>query len=403
MQQLLIATTSIVYTRLLGLLLVGLLLFSGGASATWYSAEGKAEIINGDVEAARKAAVEDALRNALFQSGTTISGISELSEGVLQSEQFSLRAKGEVRNVQLMKERKQGDFFSVSLRADIQSLRECSQDYYLKSILVGPFSLRKRQQAQLGGIYRIDTELAKALHERLDRGSSHIDARSVLDTDIYVPNDYDSSKLSTVKQIASALADKYDVQFISYARINDISNFDADVPGLLDFGQKEKRRNFNVELILFDGVRGEIVLQKSYRGHEHWEMPNTQKVDVSGQVFWRSKYGQLVQQTINEMAEDVDKAIACRQSVGKITRVLNDAVIINLGRSNGLKLGDKFHLVHTRNYDQGQGEQHFLSFENGAELKVTALQSDRAIVTPEHVSDLGNVQIRDLLVPVETF
>ena len=381
-------------------ILLLILLLPYYAAATWYTAEGKAEIINSEVEAARKAAVENALRNALFQAGTTVSGISELSQGVLQSDQFSVRARGEVRNVHLVRERREGDFITISLKADIMSMQDCVQDYYRKSVLIGPFSLLKRQQAQLGSIYRIEAELTKVLHNRLGTNSSNINVRNLLLSNIRIPRQPNAQGM---RSVAARLSEKYNAQFVVLGVIKDISYFDADVPGLLDFGQKETRRNFSVELFLFDGVKGELVLLKSYNGHEKWSLHNTQKVDVSGQVFWRSEYGQFIQNTMYEMANDVDQIVACRKSAGQITRVLDDAVVINLGRKNGLKIGDEFRLVHTQSDDNGDTTLQFFSRKDNTRFSVAALQGERAIVKPRHVSDLANVQIRDLLEPADSF
>lgn len=381
-------------------ILLLLLLLPNYASATWYTAEGKAEIINNEVETARKAAVENALRNALFQAGTTVSGISELSQGVLQSEQFSVRARGEVQNIHLVRERREGNFITISLKADIRSMQDCTQDYYRKSVLIGPFSLLKRQQAQLGSIYRIEAELTKVLHNRLGIDSSNMNVRDLLLSNIRIPKRPNSPGMNAV---ASRLSEQYNAQFVVLGVIKDISYFYADVPGVLDFGQEEMRRNFSVELFLFDGIKGELVLLKSYNGHEKWSLPNTQKVDVSGQVFWRSEYGQLVKNTMDEMASDIDKVVACRKSSGLITRVLEDSVVINLGRKNGLKIGDEFRLVHTQNDDNGETNLQFFSLENNMRFTVDALQAERAIVKPKHVSDLANVQIRDLMEPTDSF
>lgn len=377
------------------------LLSSISAHGTWFEGEGQALIVDGQIHEARQLAIRDALLSLMYQGGASVNALQIVKQGILEKDTLLIRSNGEVHDMHLLKESIQDQYLKVTVSADIYPLGNCVHDTYAKTLFVGPFELQKREHAQLGGIYRAPEEVSRRLFYRFKEHSQEIDARHLMTRRIAFNDRYSNDIERQILTIARDISNKYDVQYILFGSINDMSSYNETKTDLLLFSSTVKQRNYQVRLYVIDGINEVTVLRKNYSGHREWPFDVTMKLDVTGETFWSSDYGKMVDAYIDQAVSDVQEALYCRPSLATVVSVYDDKLVINLGQVNGIARGDKFKLIQQRFInEQASNIADGIFNPSDTEFTVIALQSDRAILKTDSVSGMANVQIRDLLLPL---
>ena len=189
-----------------------------------------------------------------------------------------------------------------------------------------------------------------------------------------------------------------DTQYILFSEINDIS-FEQEATNGWQFWQEDNfNRQFSITLYIFDGNNGELIFDKQYQQSANWSFGQREKVDVTSRIFWQSQYGITVNQTLNDMITDIDENMMCQPTRGKIVHLAGNSITINLGKRHGVKVGDEFSLLHSKNLitDSGKSYAGFNVSPFTVKVSQVSQQSATAIVSDKHL--LGNIQIEDLAV-----
>lgn len=385
------------------LLIASLLVASCAAQAKWLASEGKSIIIQGNISQARDKAVTDALLSIMHKSGTSVESVQVVKSGVLATDQLTIRTNGEVHDMRLLNEEINKGYIMVSIKADIYPFRRCPKEKYAKTLLVGPFQLQIREQAQLGGIYHSDEALTQRLFYHLKRHSRKLDPRHVLIQPIAFPNDQQYNIEQQFLEVARQISSQYDVQYQLFGTIEDMSSFDESSNNLL-FPSSIKKRHFQMNIYLIDGINRQTVFQKNYAYSSDWPFDMTQKFNVNSNEFWATDYGKIIDQAILKAGNDIEQAVYCQPTMATIIALHNNGVVINIGFRNGLKKGDQFQLIRSQftSHQSSQLQGPIFTPDN-VMFSVVSVQSDRAILKPQRGSDMGNVQIRDMLTPVDEY
>lgn len=368
------------------------------AVAQWYNGSGQAEIVDGNVSDARKQAIQDALLSIMYQGGASVKAIEVVNQGVLEKHKLSVRTHGEVHDMRLMKEQILDQTLYVSVRADISS-NQCAPDNYAKTLFIGPFQLQKREHGQLGAIYRVPEELTRRLFYRFKENSQYIDVRHLRTRQIAFEESYDHDIERQMLSVANDISNQYDVQYVLFGKISDMSSFNETETELLVFDKEVKRRNYQVRLYVIDGIKGVTVFRKNYSGRAEWPFDVTMKLDVTGNIFWASDYGKLIDNLIEESVVDIQKTLGCEQSIATVQNIYNNKIMINLGQINGISRGDTFKLIRQQYiYEQQNNHMQEIFNPSDVEFSVIHVQSDRSILTTDNITGMENIQIRDRLV-----
>ncbi|WP_432460430.1 flagellar assembly protein T N-terminal domain-containing protein [Agarivorans sp. QJM3NY_25] len=367
----------------------------------WLEGEGQARIIDGQVDTARQQAIQAALITLMYRGGASVKSLQVVKSGVLETDELTVRTNGEVYDMKLLVETIKEDQIMVKVTADIFPLNSCEKDSYAKTLFVGPFQLQKREHAQLGGIYRTPEEVSRRVFHRFKQNSKRVDARHLMTQQIALDGRYSHDLESQMLTFARSLSEKFDVQYILFGQIVDMSSYNETSTNLLGISDTVKQRNFQMKLFVIDGINGETVLRKNYGSNREWPFDVTMKFDVTGETFWSSDYGKLIDSYIDQSVQDVEDSLYCRQSLAKVVGIYNGQVVINIGRVNGVRKGDKFELVR---------QQYLMHLDGGlkgpifnadnTQLTVVSVQSDRAVLSTQRYSEMANIQIRDVLVAV---
>ncbi|WP_094751838.1 flagellar assembly protein FlgT [Psychromonas sp. CD1] len=378
-----------------------LILFSCSAHAIWFEGEGNAPIYKGDVEQARKLAVQDALLSLMYQGGASIRSLQIVQSGVFEAQQLSIRTNGEIHEMHLLAETIKNKKISVTITADIYSLQNCQRDGYAKTLFVGPIQLENREQAQLGGLYNIDEEISKRLFNSFHANTSKIDARYLMTRPLTSNTNSYYNIENKMLNLSRDLAAQFDVQYILFGRIEDMSSYTKSDSILGIETTSINMRNYRIQIYVIDAINKETVFRRSYATDAPWKFDFTRQFDIQSNTFWSSEYGEKINDISQKIIRDVNDALYCEATLASIVATYDNNIVINIGGKNGVRRGDKFQLIRQRYifHQDGLSQGPLLNREK-ITFNVISVQSDRAILNTEKASDLANIQIRDIVTPI---
>ncbi|MEI6896666.1 MAG: flagellar assembly protein T N-terminal domain-containing protein [Psychromonas sp.] len=385
------------------LIISALMVMSFNLQAQWFSSDGQAAIISGEIDTSRDNAISNALLSIMYKAGTSIESIQVVKSGVLKVNELTIKTNGEIHDMRLISERVADGIIHVNIQADLYPFSLCPQEKYAKTMFVGPFHLKTRKHAQLGGIFHSDEAISQRLYYQLKRDAKKIDPRYVMTQQIAFTKDTHHNIELQVLEVARQIASKYDVQYLLFGTIEDMSDYYETTSSLLTLRTRHKR-NFQMNIYLVDGINNVTLFQKNYAAVSDWPYDMTLKFDVKSSAFWETDYGKIIDDNIDQAINDVQQALYCQPTMATIIAQYDDQVIINIGHRNNVKKGDQFQLIRRR-YVTHQSSllQGPVFIPDDILLTVVSLQSDRAILKPSNPTDMNNIQIRDMLTPVDEY
>lgn len=378
-----------------------LCLISLPLQAAWYKTIGSAAIINNDEEYARQQAIQDALRQAMLKAGASVSSIQKLSNGALTRDDFQIRANSEVRQYQLLDEEIRDARIFVRVRSYIVADRSgCSGGLYAKDISLIRFNWQHKDDARYGQIYQLDRAVTRALFDRLGQQRQVFVTRSWLDNNLGVEPGKIQQGDSDFAQQIQALAVQTDSQYLIFGSIVDASLQQPD-QGIADnifpgAWFKNPLRRFTLQLYLYDGLTGQLLEQPFYQTQANWTFDKEAVVDPISQDFWQSSYGMEITSTLNRITEELKGRLQCERPTARIIRIDGLDYHINLGKTNGLKVGDRFRILHKADFTDVNGQEHALRNAAAGTMEVTKVYPENAVLRPLSQYAAGNIQVSDL-------
>ncbi|WP_245849827.1 flagellar assembly protein T N-terminal domain-containing protein [Oceanimonas doudoroffii] len=360
-----------------------LLLFPLLVRADWYQAEGSAPLSLG-VDTARQQALEQALSDALLQSGASLSTVQSATNGAFTGQQLDISAQGELMDYVILDEQRRQGRLWLTVRADIwpgerRQQAQCASRYR-PGMSITPLTLLRPEQASTGQIYELGAAVAERLAARL---SPNVNITSTpaqgLSTDTALPRN------AGLRQGGDVLASRQQARLLLSGVIEDIGIEDghwtkwtfSDIP-----------RDFRLRVTLEDALTGDTLLQRQYQTRSSWDYGKHDKVNVHEQVFWNSGYGQAVTQLLDTIGRDLTQAQACLKAVGNIVQQSEEGVLMDLGRREGIQVGDRFTLSHRRQLTPGYyGETH-----SQATFVVQQSHGDYSLLKPAN-AEAGRTQV----------
>lgn len=366
--------------------------------AQWYETQGHA-IISSTNKHAKTKAIENALKKALLVAGASVSSVQQVVNGLLTQDEISIRASGEVNSFELIDETYSGNSVTVTIRADIfPNERQCFSADYRKSLLITKSHIKVREQANVGGIYHLDKVLVRKLAKKINTDGLYLDTKLVLKSSSEFSRYNHSLQVEKLKKITMSLADISDSQYVLFSEIDDIS-FAGEENNNWQFWQEDiYDRHFNFSIYVYNGSNGELVFNKSYQSSAPWDFSKRAQVDVNSNSFWQSEYGDIINQTLDTALTDIDDTMMCQPTRGKIVKVSGNEVMINLGKRHGVKEGDEFSLLHTKNFTTDLGKTYAGFNVSPFTVKIIQVSEASAKAITSQGEVLDNIQLQDLAV-----
>lgn len=387
-------------------LFIILSLFASSVFAATVDATGEAVIYNDDIADARYRATQQAIKQAVLESGSRVNVQDRLNNGELESN-IEIRSSGHVQRARILSEEINGDFLSLVARIEVTPDSQCSTgptSYYKKTVGVTGFELQTPQQARLGELSNIARELPKNLADEINK-QGYIRAITATNIAIYpdtinAPSstNFDGS-LTNVTRISEQLG----VQYIISGVIRDISEVylrqpnNRDAKDLLD-ENIDKERNFVVDIYIYDGFSGALLFEHRYDEIGNWDISDHARIGFGSAKFWTVHYGRVVQQALKESALDTSEQLRCQPFIANIFRTEGNKIHIAAGSLSGIKQGDKFNVY--RKYEVFNQRQATQTQLNNANISVTITQVQPNFSIGELVVDahILNVQQQDVVI-----
>ena len=376
-----------------------LALYSQHTLAVWYQGNAQLAVDGVDLNVIRAAAIKNAIADASFQHGIMITAKDISLDGLLQSSKTELRSEGKIRRVEILSEEVIDDILHVYVKVDIEPLFDCSHDNYMRALLVTQLPVLKPVQASYGAIFDLGPQVSKRVEQQLF--SDELVAKVQLINQVFIPKSVlQEPTFGYISETARHLANQYHSQFVLFGYIRDISLFEQTTKGLIS-DDVALRRNFTMQLYLFDAFNNKMLVNQSYHGEADWSFDATYPVDTYNSLFWRSDYGRVVLNTINSAVIDISNTLTCQKSLGQIIHKNNQQIVINIGSEMGVASGDRFQLIKSEAIPGQNGDMfNILTNEDEHVLTVVSVDAQTATLTSKDASLFDNSNLFDLVSPL---
>ncbi len=347
------------------LLVVAVLSISSPLKAEWVQATGRATIVDGQIEQARKQAREDALQQAAMQIGAVIEGRQEMRNGALTRDDVTVSTHARAKSVVIISEDVSGSLLSMVINADMVKIKQqqCPADKangYNKEIALLGFSVQHPEQANMGALYDVDRKLPAYLKELLNQHGKlvvHESSQYKLFEELANAPTTETSQRTLTKVVH--YAQQLGVQFVVSGVIRDMSLVDSDTYGssILAstrrfWGLADRNRHFALEVFVHDGFSGAAVFQKSYDLTAVWNADPNEQMGFASPAFLKTAYGRSIAELLEDVAEEVNGTLRCQPFMTRITRADGKILHFASGASAGIRPGDQLAVYRTyRFYD----------------------------------------------------
>jgi len=382
---------------LAGLSTTAVLTFSPFTHAQWYESTGHAVIQNSDIPGAKAAAIKDAITQALVFSGARVSSVQTLVDGVLTQDQLKISSQGEIQKIELVSENRSNDEFAITLRLDIFAQTEqCPQSNFNKFIAVTQSQLTNREHARMGQIFDINKAVSKNIYTSLQKSKmsaipvAYFNKAIKVDTYFNQQHDYSNSQLEEISSRSNA-------QYVLLSQITSLSTSDKLNSDYAFWQDESYQRHYQIEFSLFNGTTYEPLWQQSYQSQAIWPFEKTAIIDVNSNRFWQSPFGQSISEINQTLSYDLQAAMACLPTQGKIMHMENNKLVINLGKAHGLEKGQQLSIAHHNYLTDAQGNTMPHTITTLNRIRVEQLYQHSAIAVSINDQPLPGVQINDIV------
>ncbi|WP_105168823.1 flagellar assembly protein T N-terminal domain-containing protein [Pseudoalteromonas sp. T1lg23B] len=377
--------------------LFALCAMSLGVKAEWYEVVGYASTQGRDVSQARQAAVKDAITQALIFSGATVTSVQSVADGVLSQDDLKVKSHGEIQQINLVSESKEQDQYTVTLHLDIYATKgKCLAQQFNKQIAITQSQLTQPHQARLGQIFDISKSASQRLFNTLNERTSAVKPIPYLNSAINV-REYFSQQFDYNHMLVETIAMNSNSQYVLLSQITDVAGLDKLNNDYAFWQDDEYLRSFKIDFALYDAMTFEKVWFQHYTTQGIWPFEKTELIDVYSEKFWRSHYGQRIQEVFNKVSQDLNTAVSCIPTKGKILYLDNDQVVINLGKDHGLEPGRVLSIMHRSDIMMGNGTIINSTTKTIDQLKVVNVNMQNATAVNLNTRPLSNVQLNDIV------
>ncbi|MBD5772597.1 flagellar assembly protein FlgT [Marinomonas colpomeniae] len=382
------------------------LLLSTTVVAQTVDVVGEAIIYNDDIPDARYRATQQAIKQAVLESGSRVSVKDQLNNGELESS-LEIRSSSHVQKAKIISEEQNGDFLTLVARIEVTPDSQCSSgptSYYKKTVGVTGFQLQVPQQAALGELSNIARALPKSLADEINN-QGYLKALTATNIAIYpdIINAPSSTNFDGSLTNVTRISEQLGVQYIVSGVIRDIGEIYLRRPNDkhskdLEAEEIDKERKFIVDIYIYDGFSGALLFEHRYNEIGNWDISDHARVGFGSAKFWSIHYGKVVQQALKESALDTSEQLRCQPFIANIFRTEGNRIHISAGSIAGIKQGDKFNVY--RRYEVFNQLQSAQTQLNNANISVTIKQVQPNFSVGELVVDshILNVQQQDVVI-----
>jgi hypothetical protein len=346
-----------------------LLLFLGIAGiglghAQTIEAEGTAPI-NGSAGVAKRLAIQDAIRQALFQASAQVTTTTVVSSRGVVSDNVRFKAAGRVNNVSVLDEWTDEANYYVKIRAEVPGEggmvlpanvqshgtagmgatrlnpggRMDAAQRYRRKVAISQFHVLDR--SQIHDLPNFESEMARELKRRLDADGRII----TIDASQYLLPVGEEGIISQQRlvgalppaqepaQVAVEFADSLGAQFILSGVIRDM--------GVTKHLFGAQIRHLELDIIIYDGLSGtEVARHRISDSVEDGAFSFATTAPVMNDKFFASPIGQKVNQALDKMTQLVAGDVSSQPFTARVIRASGTEIYIDAGGVANVQVGD---------------------------------------------------------------
>lgn len=358
---------------------------------------GRAKIVNGDIDKAREDAISQALNYASLKAGVNFSSEQSIDQGRLTQDTFQMQRMGTANNVELMSEMISQNTITVVLQLELaepEPNAQCKSQLLKASIMLPQSYLQEREQLRYGQLANFEQQITLQLGKVINSQSRHSFARVHADEKIDNTNQLVNFR---GYRIPTWLGEITESQYILQPDIIDISTEPAE-SRFFGLSEDYPQRQFMIKMTLYHAISGEVVWTETFTTSAPWEFEKQEVVSPANQRFWRSSYGQAISEIFQQSVLTLDNQLNCRPLLGQIIARQGDRLIINLGRKNGVKMGDKFQIVLQKNIPDRLNTMRPIASKSRASVVIEQVSEDSATAVFEGIDAADNIQVNDIAI-----
>lgn len=361
------------------------------ANAKWYSATGEGEN--------RNAAVNDAIRNIILQSGASVHIEESFKNGVMQKDNFSIKSSSPIKKVVVLNEQKTFYRVTVKIKAFInenQVNKGCTVANLKKTMVPIAFKYADSQAYQGStGIEGIEKVITKQFYENL-RQIKSINVKTPLN--INLPNSYSKNVDNSFKlKNLTSIANKENAQYVLVGSINSVSESKVGNNPITNLIFSDTR-SLNFDIDIYDAINDELVFHQNYQMEADWPYSQSDYIDIKGNNFKSTAYGQRMYGLLKDVTKDISYEIECAPVSAKVIDIDGDDIIINIGKNNGVSKNTEFTVVQRTSVQSTAGKE-YESYEKAAgTYKAVSIYPNASKLKPVDLqNNVLNININDVV------
>lgn len=234
---------------------------------------------------------------------------------------------------------------------------QCSagERHYRKSLLITAFPRRREAGTNAGRLWHAERELPALLGARLAE-TGHLTRYQLLDKSLPAR----AADAHRTQQLTRQLAREADTQLVLTGELEDMGMArprDALDPGWLVQARNgavgligmtdwdSRQRHLALTLRLVDGVTGQTRFERRFALDAVWNPEQGERARFGTPDFWDTDYGQALESTMAQAADELAEAIRCQPLVARLEpERIGAPRLLEAGRVQGVREGDQLPL-----------------------------------------------------------
>lgn len=326
----------------------------------------------------KERAINNAVKTALLGAGGHVQSNTVVSNGQVASDTVSLQSSGRINSMKVLEEWQVNGAHHVKVEVDIHPAPACGNEgRYGKKVWIAAMQREHPDTAVIGDLANVDQELSRLFAQRIYQtyAARIADASHAVPPGDGVasgsPAQFSPAQFSPALSPAVVLdiAKAHASQFVLTGSVLDMSMADPEkyrgetfitkTTNLLTHGASKlfgrsasdyRLRNLAFRILLYDGVSGALLFDKTYQGQGVWDLPYGEKTGFATPAFWNTDYGKRTDYLINLAMNDVGTKLQCQPFMLNVEYLPADKKIyLPAGVNQGIKTGDMLALYFKKN------------------------------------------------------
>lgn len=376
------------------------------ANAASIQASGIALIKNGDLESARKRAVNRATEQASLFAMAQIAVTQTVKDGILEIDNLRVSTQTTIGQIEILSQTRRGDQLEVIIEAQVTPIQGCADNNeltaYKKPIAITQWSLARPSEANVGRLQSLAVDLPGYLIALLDK-TPHL---KLIDARQYQLPFY--SELSPdADRVRAQAAANLNAQYILSARIESLAmaQIASDTPNILidlaeraGVKQANNDRFFKLRVDLIDSHNGSLLQRYQLDTQGEWDAPLHTSELGNLNNFAQQPFGKAVLNEIDQFATQLAESLACEPLLATITSTQGDSIWIDKGSDAGLNPGDRLSVARRVQLFNQQMQTVTEVEPTSINLVIERTEFNRSLGKLSQPSDLAAIQPGDIAI-----